>query len=205
MLKKNIYILFFFPPKEISFWGDTSPVIYAAVLYWSLLASEAFMCTRQNSPAKAGAKLKGNCSNSKMISLYHSDFSSWASGLGFSSPQRGRRQLRQRFDWHVNGASGGQFQFPPTGRWGVNGGETVVFEPQFLILFLGVNHSSHLSFLGANCQQMIQNLNNVEFCWVKTSTVSTKQPLVSPSLFSQANFMWNSRLALPDKMHYIYL
>lgn len=102
--------------------------------------------------------------------------------LGCAFPQRGSRQHWQRFDWHVNGASGGQLQFPPHRsvgcEWRRDGGLWTSVSHSSL----GVNHSSHLSFLGANCQQMIHNLNSVEFCWVKTSTVSTKQPLASPSL-----------------------
>lgn len=89
-LHSEIYSFF---PVNLILRRRCGPVIYAAVLCCSLLASEAsitcshhankFMCTRQNSPAKAGAKLKGNSSTSKMISLC--DFISWASGLGFSS------------------------------------------------------------------------------------------------------------------------
>lgn len=184
-LHSEIYSFF---PVNLILRRRCGPVIYAAVLCCSLLASEAsitcshhankFMCTRQNSPAKAGAKLKGNSSTSKMISLC--DFSSWASGLGFSSAGKPSAlatlwltcEWRQ---WRATPVS------PPTGRCGVNGGATAVFEPQFLILFLVSAILLIFLFLWANCQQTIHNLNSDEFCWVKTSPVS-KQPLALPAL-----------------------
>lgn len=142
------------------------PVIYAAVLCCSLLASEAsitcshhankFMCTRQNSPAKAGANLKDDFSRwLQLLSLWAGIF---LSGEAVSSGNA----LTDMWMAPVEGNS----SFPPTGRWGVNGGATAVFEPQFLILFLVSTILLIFLFLGANCQQTIHNLNSNEFCWV---------------------------------------
>lgn len=148
----------------------------------------------QRIPQPAVISRKNSCAHSKILQLNWKAFAqiqrlclfitvtSAPEPLGWDFPQRGSRQLWQRFDWHVNGASGGQLQFPPhrpvwcDWRWDGALWTSVSHS------FLGVNHSSHLSFLGANCQQMIHNLNSVEFCGVKPSTVFTKQPLALPSV-----------------------
>lgn len=126
---------------------------------------------QQNSPAKAGAKLKGDCSNSKMISLYYSDWlqllSLWAGIFLSGEAVSSGKAVTDMWMAPVEGS----LTPPPLSRAGV----VWIEERRSLNLgfsFFSVNHSSHLYFLGANCHQTIHNLSRV-----RTLTASKQPPL----------------------------